>query len=178
MTARSLSQVNREVLAVSGWRQGVQAGSSRTGKITLSGMNVIGLQACHQHMGPPTVSGLHREGQQRRIQTLHGIYRRVFGGEFVFGLFEFKKLCSCPTTPLSVALSCKGHVRSSWGLNLWCFASDSFSSVSYSVDGTTFLIRRSLRRWDKKTAEEDRKEEASGCRRDQTCQIYRVSFCD
>lgn len=62
-------------------------------------MNVIGLQACHQHMGPPTVSGLHREGQQRRIQALHGIYRRVFGGEFVFGLFECKRLRSRPTAP-------------------------------------------------------------------------------
>lgn len=42
-----------------------------------------GLSSTHR---PPTVSGLHCEGQQRRIQTLQAIYWRVFGGECVFGL--------------------------------------------------------------------------------------------
>ena len=36
-----------------------------------------GLPSTHR---PPTVSGLHREGQRRRIQILQAIYRRVYGG--------------------------------------------------------------------------------------------------
>lgn len=63
---------------------GVQASSSRIGEITLSGMNVIGPQSSTQR--PPTVSRLHCEGQQRRIQKLQAIYWRMFGGKCVYRL--------------------------------------------------------------------------------------------
>lgn len=54
MTFLSLSQVKRSAADMLGYIRltvGVLASTSGIGEITLSGMNVIGPQACHQHIG-------------------------------------------------------------------------------------------------------------------------------
>ncbi len=64
---------------------GVWACSSGTGKITLSGMNVIGPQACHQHTGLQLFLDYIVKGSEDASKNCKRFYRRVFGGKCVCG---------------------------------------------------------------------------------------------
>lgn len=87
---------------------GVQASSSRTGEITLGGMNVIGLKACHQHTGLQLFLGYIVKGSEEGFKHC----KQFTGGclevsvYLDFCVFEFKEALLLSNSLLSVTLSC------------------------------------------------------------------------
>lgn len=72
---------------------GVLASSSRIGEITLSGMNVIGPQACHQHTGLQLFLDYIVKGSEEGSNNCMQFNWRVFGVSVVvvnvgFCIFE------------------------------------------------------------------------------------------